>query len=204
MMHLEVLVEEPSAEAALTNVLPKLLPPNAEFVIHVFRGRGDLLRKLPARLAGYRRWLPSDWHVVVLTDRDASDCLSLKCELDDAAVWAGLVPRSHAPAGARFHVLNRIAIEELEAWFFGDVVALRAAYPRVPESLDRRKAYRDPDAIRGGTKERLARVLGYGRDTYPEIAVARAVSEHMVPERNRSHSFQVFAAGIAALVAGDA
>ncbi|MGD9494871.1 MAG: hypothetical protein AB7Y46_01045, partial [Armatimonadota bacterium] len=63
---------------------------------------------------------------------------------------------------------------------------------------------RDPDAIRGGTKEKLARVLGYSPGTYPEIAVARVVSEHMVPERNRSHSFQVFASGIAALVASDA
>lgn len=50
-----------------------------------------------------------------------------------------------------FQVLNRLAIEELEAWFFGDVAALHSAYPRVPSTLGRRSRYRDPDAIRGGT-----------------------------------------------------
>lgn len=203
-MHLEVLVEEPSAEVALSNLLPRLMPADSTFRLHVYNGKQDLLRRLPNRLLGYSRYLPEDWRVIVLVDRDADDCHELKQRLDRAATQAGLTPRTQTRGAARFHVLNRIAIEELEAWFFGDVVALRAAYPRVAESLDRKQAYRDPDAIRGGTKERLARVLGYGRDTYPEIAVARAVSEHMVPERNRSHSFQVFAAGIAALVAGDA
>ncbi len=203
-MHLEVLVEEPSAEVALSNLLPRLMPAGSTFRLHVYNGKQDLLRRLPNRLRGYRGYLPADWHVVVLVDRDNDDCHELKQHLDRAATDAKLTPKSQAQASARFHVLNRIAVEELEAWFFGDIAALRTAYPRVPESLDRKQPYRDPDAIKGGTKERLARVLGFGRDTYPEIAVARAVSKHMVPERNRSRSFQIFASGIAALVRDDA
>ncbi len=201
-MHIEVLVEEPSAEAALANLLPELLPGHAEFAVRVFRGKHDLLRKLPARLAGYSRWIAPDWHIVVLVDCDADECLALKRQLDQMATGAGLVPRGEA-SGGRFHVLNRIAIEELEAWFFGDVEAMCAAYPHVPGTLAAKARYRDPDAIKGGTWEALADVLGYPRDRYPKIEVAREVSRHMVPEQNRSHSFQVFVSGIAELVAGD-
>ncbi|MGD0827532.1 MAG: DUF4276 family protein [Desulfobaccales bacterium] len=44
-------------------------------------------------------------------------------------------------------VLNRIAIEELESWFFGDGIALKTAYPGIPETLDKKSKYRNPDAI---------------------------------------------------------
>jgi hypothetical protein len=44
----------------------------------------------------------------------------LKEQLQQIAVAAGLLTRTHAPHN--FRVINRIAIEELEAWFFGDVV----------------------------------------------------------------------------------
>jgi hypothetical protein len=58
MLHLEILVEEYSAEIALANLLPKILPPDVEFEIHSFQGKTDLLKKLPQRLKGYRPWLP--------------------------------------------------------------------------------------------------------------------------------------------------
>ncbi len=202
-MHVEFITEEPSAVEALQNLLPRMLPAGASFAIRSFRDKDELLGRLPSRLRGYVHWLSADWHIVVLVDRDNDDCQELKARLDVIAADAGLLPKARA-MGDRFHVLNRIAIEELEAWFFGDVEALRAAYPAVPETLAERASYRDPDAIRGGTWEALARVLGYSRATFPKIAVARAVSAHMDPERNRSRSFQVFRSGIADLVAGDA
>jgi len=40
-------------------------------------------------------------------------------------------------------------MEELEAWFLGDVDALRKAYPGIPRSLHRKARYRDPDGIKG-------------------------------------------------------
>jgi hypothetical protein len=42
-------------------------------------------------------------------------------------------------------------VEELEAWFFGDVEAICQADPKVSPHLAKQKGYRDPDAIRGGT-----------------------------------------------------
>lgn len=90
-------------------------------------------------------------------------------------------------------MINRIAIEELEAWFFGDVSALHTAYPRVPETLDQKAIYRDPDAISGGTWEHLEHIL---KDDHPngleKIRAATEISTHMDPDRNRSRSFQVF------------
>lgn len=66
------------------------------------------------------------------------------------AVAAGLQSKC-APQGQVFQVVNRIAVEELEAWFFGDWSALQAAYPRVPATIPQKARFRDPDAIVGGT-----------------------------------------------------
>ena len=93
-----------------------------------YRSKTDLLSKLPKRLKGYGNFLPPDWRIVVLVDEDREDCVSLKEKLDQAASDAGLVTKSMAQKGSRFQVLNRIAMEELEAWFFGDVQAIHQAY----------------------------------------------------------------------------
>ena len=51
--HLEFLVEEPSMEAFLRALLPRLLPRDRSFEVHPFQGKSDLLDKLQARLRGY-------------------------------------------------------------------------------------------------------------------------------------------------------
>lgn len=197
--HIECLIEEPSAEAALENLAPRLLGEGTTFRFHVFQGKSDLLAKLPARLRGYRAWLPADWRIVVLVDADSADCRVLKARLDDAAQAAGLITPATVRPGQRVQVLNRIAIEELEAWFFGDVAALRQVCPRISSNLHHQARYRDPDAIPGGTWETLERLLvrlGYLKGGLPKISFARDVSQHMDPDQNRSHSFQVFVSGI--------
>jgi hypothetical protein len=201
-MHVEFLVEEPSAEAALFNIVPKILQ-DVPFRIHPFQGKRDLLGKLLPRLRGYRSWLPQDWKIVVLIDADDEDCIDLKAKLEEEARTAGLMTKSRRTRGVYFQVLNRLAIEELEAWFFGDIEALHSVYSRVPLNLDKKAKYRDPDAIKGGTWEALERELkktGYFRGGFSKISVARDVSEHMIPERNRSKSFQVFHKGLLSLL----
>lgn len=188
-MHIEFLMEEPSMEAALMELIPKLRP-DADFELHPFRGKDDLLAKLPGRLRGYVHWNTEDLRVVVVVDRDNEDCLDLKRKLVDMASEAGM------PA------LFRIAIEELEAWFFGDVPALCEAFPGIPESLGSRSAFRDPDGIQGGTWEALERVLqkaGYYASGLPKVEVATRVAEKMDPDNNRSVSFQAFRDGVRAL-----
>ena len=201
-MHIEFLVEESSAEAALNNLAPAILGPDVTFQVHPYNGKPDLLAKLPDRLRGYRPWLPADWRIVVLLDADEADCRQLKARMETIAHAAGLTTRS-AAGGAQFQVLNRLAVQELEAWFFGDVEALCAAYPRLDPNLAKRSRYRNPDAIAGGAWEALERELqrvGCAPGGLAKVATARAVSEHMQPERNRSHSFQVFQQGLLELI----
>ena len=200
-MHVEFLLEEPSAEAALTAILPKILVDDVTFDFHVFEGKQDLLKKLPLRLKGYRRWLPPDWRVFVLIDADRQDCLQLKGQLEKAAREAGFLTKSHPNSDGDFQIVNRLAVEELEAWFFGDVEALRKAYPNVSNTFHNRAKYRDPDAITGGTWEALERLLErYHRDFLPKRVVAQNIAPHMEPSRNRSRSFQVFVEGLEACV----
>lgn len=201
-MHIEFLVEEQSAEAALVNLVPKIVGSETSFKIISFQGKPDLLAKLPQRLRGYRQWIPDDWRIVVLVDVDNEDCLILKERLERVATDSGFLTKT-AAGRDRFQVLNRLAVEELEAWFIGDEEAIRTAYPRVARNLAQKERYRDPDAIAGGTWEALERLLrkgGYFPGGLGKVTAARTISLHMVPERNRSRSFQVFREGLLELV----
>ncbi|NWF60483.1 MAG: DUF4276 family protein [Fischerella sp.] len=99
-------------------------------------------------------------------------------------------------------VLHRIAIEELESWFFRDVPAIRAEYERIPDSLLQKARFRNPDAIKGGTWEQLDRILKkYGYETgLQKIDFAQKVAPHMDVENNLSRSFQVFRDGLRAMI----
>ena len=71
---------------------------------------------------------------------------------------------------------------------------------RPPSS--RKKPYRDPDAILGGTWEALERVLqaaGYFSSGIRKIEIAQAIAPHMDPKRNTSRSFCCFRDAVLAL-----
>ena len=181
-------------EAALDHLLPRLLN-DVEFEIFRFQCKDDLLMNLPLRLRAYSTWLPENWAILVLVDRDDDDCRQLKQTLELIAAAAGLTSKSAAGHGNRFQVVNRLAVEELEAWYFGDWEAVRRAYPRVSDTIPQRAAYRHPDAIAGGTWEALERVLkkgGYFKTGLRKLECARAISQHMDPARNTSPSFRAF------------
>jgi len=206
-MHIVFLVEELSAEAALRNLVPKILGNNiASFEIHPFQCKADLLSNLQVRLKAYAKWLPNDWRIVVLVDKDRSDCISLKERMENAAREAGLITKTmidNAAISTRFQVMNRIAVEELEAWFFGDPSAFNQAYPRVPSTLGGRSRYHDPDTIAGGTWEALERELkrgGYFPGGLRKIEAAKTISAYMEPDRNSSKSFQTFRDGLREMI----
>lgn len=190
--HVEVLVEEPSMEAALRELLPKILT-GVTFHIYPFQDKADLLQRLPDRFRGYANWLPKNWRVIVIVDRDDDDCRKLKQQLEQMATEAGLVTKTRA-GNKPYTVINRLAIEELEAWYFGDWDAVKAAYPRVSVKIPQQAKYREPDAIAGGTWEAFERILkkaGYFKTGLRKIEAARTVASFMDPTRNRSRSFQV-------------
>jgi hypothetical protein len=198
-MHLEFLLEEPSSEAFLSAFLPRAFPEVA-FALRVFQGKSDLLANLPARLRGYRHWIPEDWRIVVLVDEDREDCLELKAQLEAAAATAGLSTKTSANGGT-FTILNRVVVEELEAWFLGDAQALRTVYPGISQSFSSKAKYRDPDSITGGTWEALERLLqaaGYFTTGLRKIELARNLGAVLgtAREQNRSRSFGSFMTGL--------
>lgn len=201
-MQLDIIVEEPSAEEALGQILPKIVRGRARIKIVNMRSKSNLLKKLPDRLRAYGDRLAKgeDLRVVVLVDRDADDCAQLKAEIERAASAAGLSSKSRPDVNGKFCLVSRIAIEELEAWFIGDTAALRRAFPSIKNS---RMNVSNPDNVSRGTWETLHRFLkGHGiyRNCYPKIEAARHISQYMDVTINTSRSFRVFVAGVECLL----
>lgn len=199
--HIEFLVEEPSMEAALHALVPRMIGVTS-FAVYPFQCKEDLLTKLPNRLRGYASWLPDNYRIVVIVDRDDDDCVRLKDELERVAQESRLISRTVAK-GSPYQIVNRIAIEELEAWFFGDWDAVCSAYRGVNRKIPQKQGFRDPDDVRGGTWEALERHLqraGYFKTGIRKIEAARSITEHMQPEQNRSRSFQLLRSALDEMV----
>lgn len=189
--------------AAMEHLLPRMVGSRAQCKIINHRSKQRLLTSLPGVLRGYAN-MPGDVRILVLVDRDDDDCRALKKRLETAARDAGLPTKSHPSGNGRVRVVNRIVIQELEAWFFGDPAAVDAAYANT-RSAFARAAYRNPDTI-PHTWEALQGILRHKRhlapqSKLPKIGVARAIATHMDPNCNLSPSFQAFRQGLDALLA---
>lgn len=196
-MHFEFLLEEETSEKVLDNLMPKIITGEHTYRCIRFQGKMDLLKNLATELRGYARWITDDYRIIILLDRDRDDCLMLKNSLNKLAADAGLITKSSAQTSF-YQVLNRIAIEEIEAWFFGDANAMRIAYPKLSGSFETKALYRNPDNIKD-TWEAMERLLqrgGYFKTGLRKSEAASEISQHMQPLHNRSRSFQVFWEGI--------
>ena len=181
-------------EVFLQTLLAHKLVGESTFAIHSFQGKTDLLKKLPNRLRGYSNWIPENYRIVVVLDRDDDDCRMLKNQLETIATESGLITRSRA-SGNPWQVVNRIAIEELEAWYFGNWEAVCKAFPRVSPKIPNRARYRNPDSIQGGTWESFERVMkryGYFKAGLRKVKAAQAIAMHIDPARSRSIRFTNF------------
>ncbi|KJS03441.1 MAG: hypothetical protein VR68_01330 [Peptococcaceae bacterium BRH_c4a] len=192
-MHIEFLVEEISMRMALENIVPKIIGEEHSFQIHNFRSKQDLLKKLGERLRAYSRLRVSwEFKIVVLLDEDRQDCKALKQTMVNAAKSAGVDDI----------ILHRIVVEELEAWFIGDVNALRQVFPKIPETISAKVNFRKPDQILGGTWETLDKLLlQYGYNTgLIKTEAAKEISKFMDIGKNRSPSFNSFKDGLLKLI----
>ena len=181
-------------EVFLNTLLAHMLVGESTFAVYSFQGKNDLLKKLPNRLCGYSNWRPENYRIVVVLDRDNDDCRVLKNQLEPIATESELITRSRA-GGNPWQVVNRIAIEELEAWYFGDWEAVCEAFPRVRPNIPNKARYRNPDSIQGGTCESFERVMkkyGYFKKGLEKVAAAQAIAKHIDPARSRSISFVNF------------
>jgi hypothetical protein len=197
-MHFEILTEEMSAVAALQIIVPRIVP-GTSLSFHAYQGKYDLFKKIPIQLKGYAANPHKNWRYIVLTDRDQEDCEMIKNRIDSIASDCKLIPSTETTS-LHYNFLGRIAIEELEAWFFGDLEAIHKAYPKVDYNhLSRCSDYADPDNIQGGTWEALFQELKqakYVRRGLPKIRTAKAIAKYMNPDINRSASFRAFRDGL--------
>lgn len=168
----------------LKNILPQILPKEIQYIVIPHDGKSDLQRSIPIKL---RAWKEPGVYFVILHDQDANDCVDLKQQLVQLCNDAG-----------RGDSLIRIVCRELESWFLGDLQAIGVAYDkRNLHKLHEKAKYRDPDSVYKPSKE-MDNLLG----VYSKLQGARAISQHMDINNNRSTSFNCFISGIRNLLLG--
>ena len=106
------LLEEPSMEALLKEILPKIIK-NDRFFLIPHEGKDNLLQSIPIKL---KAWNVPNTRFVIVQDQDNNDCIELKNRINEIC--------------KPYHkeVLIRIVCKELESWYFGDLAAVSAAY----------------------------------------------------------------------------
>ena len=143
-MHFEILVEDQSGKKALDILVPKIIGDAHTFIVHSYKGIGRipknmrdakdaskriLLDNLPKLLKGYGKThagRPNFQEAVILV-----------CDLDDKCLKAfrdelyGILNACNPKPETRFC----IAIEEGEAWFLGDLNAVKTAYPKAKDAV---------------------------------------------------------------------
>ena len=137
-MHFDILVEDESGKKVLETLMPKIIGEHT-FKLHFYKGIGHipknlkshtdvskrvLLNQLPRLLRGFGKtfanYPPSFPAVlIVVCDLDKKCLKTFRGEL--CSVLNSCTPKPKT----RFC----IAIEEGEAWFLGDIKAIKAAYP---------------------------------------------------------------------------
>lgn len=215
-MHIEILVEDSSGKRLLDQLVPMILGPIGEphsWRIHPFRGVGRLpkdlrtkadpakralLDNLPRLITGFGR-TPGIDAAVIVVDTDRRNCREFLLELQ--ALAATCEPRPE--------VMFRLAIEEMEAWFLGDQVALLAAYPRANRNV--LQNYQQDSVCE--TWEKLAdavypggsgvlKKLGFPASGDAKHEWAEKIGPHLQLDGNASPSFNKFVEGLRRLVAG--
>lgn len=214
-MHIEVLVEDSSGEKLLAQLLPHILGEQGEphtWRLKAYKGIGRippgltakadpakriLLDQLPRLLQGYGR-TPGIDAVVVVLDTDRRDCKAFLQELQSVAKQCDPAPNT----------MFRLAIEEMEAWYFGDRTALLNAFPRAKrEVLDR--YVQDSvcgtwellaDAVYAGGAAAIKKA-GWPLSGQIKHEWAEKIGPFMNLRQNASPSFGKFRDGLASLIA---
>ena len=208
-MHFEILVEDISGKTALEILIPKIISTEQHtFNIHSYQGIGHkvpkdlkstsdakkriLLDRLPKIVQGWGK---------TLSDPDYSFVLIAICVLDNRCLSTfrrellDLVDKCNPKPKTQFC----IAIEEGEAWYLGDLAAVKAAYPRAKEAV--LNSYTNDsicgtweklaDAVFSGGKQKLSKqggqAIGLEKTNW-----ANNIPPHMDVDNNMPPSFCYF------------
>lgn len=199
-------MEDLSGKTALELLLPKLVTTNDSYQIISYKGIGHLprdmnensdprkrilLNNLPRILRGYGRAysevdVAQRPTVIIVCDLDNRSFDGFMAELE--SLLLSCTPRPNA----RFC----LAIEEGEAWFLGDIPAVKSAFPNAKDSV--LNSYVNDSIC--GTWEKLADAVfpggsgalirkGHSRIGSEKSEWARSISPYMNVDANRSPSF---------------
>ncbi|MFH0810519.1 MAG: hypothetical protein V2A77_08655 [Pseudomonadota bacterium] len=208
-MHFEILVEDQSGKRMLDVLVPKFIGTEHTCVVHAYKGIGHipkdlrgkadpskriLLDRLPKLLRGHGKTFAGygkDYHAAVVVVCDLDD----KCLKVSRQELLGVLNACNPKPNTRFC----FAVEEGEAWFLGDLNAVRRAYPRARDSV--LHSYRNDEVC--GTWEKLAdavypggaaKLSGKGRQAVgkEKSRWAEAITPHMDVSNSSSPSFCYF------------
>jgi hypothetical protein len=199
-MHFEIHVEDTSGKCALETLIPKLLNDAATYRIHSYKGLGQipkglrpgtdaskrvLLDRLPKLLQGHGKSL-QDGTVVIICDLDERDKISFLSELHQVLDACNPKPET----------LFCLAVEEFEAWYLGDLDAVKRAYPRAKnsilinytnDSICGTWEYLADAVYKGGSKELKKR--GRSAVGSEKTIWAKEITPYMNVNNNKSPSF---------------
>ena len=206
-MHLYIFVEDLSGKEFLDRLMPKILGDRGHtFELHHYKGIGRipqgmtgktdlqqkrlLLDNLPKILAGLGRTIKKINYkaaVIVVCDLDKKCFKKFRQEL------LGVLEQCNPKPETRFC----IAREEVEAWFLGDIPAVKAAYPQAKDDV-LNKYHQDSIC---GTWEVLSNAVdpkgsknpkGWQEAGRMKSDWAERITPHMDISKNKSPSFCYF------------
>jgi Domain of unknown function (DUF4276) len=209
-MHFEILIEDISGKTALDIIIPKILDnQDNTFRVLSYKGIGHipkgftsssdpskriLLNQLPRLIQGYGNTFNNyspDYRAVLIIVCD----LDNRCFSEFRQELLDCIDKCNKPPEVYFC----IAIEEGEAWYLGDLQAIKAAYPKAKDAI--LNSY-IPDHI-CGTWEKLADAIfsggakalstkGWQAVGKEKSSWATNISPHMNANENNSCSFCYF------------
>lgn len=168
-------LEELSARRFLESLLARINPENVTVRYLVFDGKQDLESQLTRKMMGYRN---SQATFIVLRDQDGNPaCQAIKQKL-----------RNLCADGGRNDAVVRIACRELEAFYWGDLLAVEKALEICGLSkLSRRKQFRNSDSIVNPSAELRKATNGL----YQKVSGSREIGKHISLDNIGSNSFRV-------------
>ena len=181
MNRIVFLLEEYSMKVLLEGLLPKLFP-DMPFLCIPHEGKQDLEKSIPRKL---RAWQEPGASFCVVRDNDGADCKAIRQHLVKLC-----------KKGGRPDTVVRIACQEMEAWYFGDLEATARAFQRgeLPE-IGNQARYREPDSI-VTPSSKLTELV----PEFQKISGARRMGREL-SRTNKSPSYQALISGIDRLAA---
>ncbi len=206
-MHFEILVEDQSGKKALDILVPKIIGNDHTFRVVSYKGIGRIPRKMNTEVDAKKRILLDNLPRLLkgygntFANFTYPAAVILVCDLDDKCLKAFRQELFNILNACNPQPVTRfcIAIEEGEAWFLGDIPAVKSAYPKAKSAV--LNAYIIDsicetweclaDAVYNGGSKALSK-KGWQAVGTEKSQWAEKISPHMDVARNSSPSFAYF------------